>query len=229
VEALEARQAKTIAKQAEEDRTLTLTARKFIAGVFEKMKSATPDYLPPGFYMEDAKWEPHLAPDGMFVKGEVHSGLFSKDSGAVACGFAPSVPKQAFATEAESARAASQFVAHCFVMTRAPPDLVPAVRSFSHPNLSVYVYDLAASALHFNVDDVKTNVYSEWFVPEAKIEGMKGAIRAVSDRHGIFTRTVLQQRLGLQMRDMDGMLRGWMARNQLIQVSKIRDEYSFMD
>ena len=229
VEGLEAKQAETLAGQAEEDRRLMLTARKFVAGVFEKMRSAVPDYLPPGLYMEEAKWEPHLSPDGMFVKGEVHPGIFSKGTGVVACGYAPSVPKQMFAAEAESARAASQFVAHCFVVTRAPPELVPAVRSFAHPNLSVYVFDLAAAALHFNEDDIKTKVYSEWFAPDEKIAGMKGAIRALSDKHGIFTRALLQQALGLQMKDMDGMLRRWMARNELIQVSKIRDEYSFMD
>ncbi len=229
VEALEARQAAGVEMRAEEDRRLALAAKQFVAAVHEKMKRFTPDYLPLGFYMKEARWEPHLAPDGMFAKGEVRPGLLGRGSGVVACGFAPSIQKLGILNEAEGARAAGQFVAHCFVLTRAPPELVELARAFVHPNLSVYIRDLAGSELIFNARDPKTQAYSEWFVPEAPVTGMKGAVKAVSDRHGIFTRASLQERLGLQQREADELLRHWMGRNEVVQVSKIRDEYSFMD
>jgi len=229
VEALEARHAEALARQAEEDRKLALTAKQFVAGVFEKMKKNTPDYLPLGYYMKDAKWEPHLAPDGMFTKGEFRFGLLSKGTGVVACGFAPSIQKQGIINEAEGARAAGQFVAHCFVLTRAPAELAALARAFSHPNLSVYVQDLSANALHFNGQDPKTGAFSEWFVKDAPVTGMKGAVKAVSDKHGIFTRAVLKDRLGMQSREVDELLKEWMSKNVIVQVSKIRDEYSFMD
>jgi hypothetical protein len=229
VEALEARQADGLKKRAEEDRKLMLEAKQFVAGVFEKMKKGAPDYLPLGFYLRDARWEPHLAPDGLFAKGEVRGGILSKGTGVVACGFAPSIQKQGILNEAEGARAAGEFVAHCFVLTRSPEDLSAMARSFVHPNLSLYIMDLSASALAFNAQDPKTKSYSEWFVKDAPVTGMKGAVKAVSDRHGIFTRAVLQEKLGLQQREADELLKEWMGRNEVVQVSKIRDEYSFMD
>lgn len=229
VEALEARHAEALARQADEDRKLALTAKQFVADVHAKMKKNAPDYLPLGFYMKDSKWEPHLAPDGMFTKGEVRRGMLAKETGVVACGFAPSVQKQGILNEAEGARAEGQFVAHCFVLTRAPLELSALAREFVHPNLSVYIRDLSAAVLIFNEQDPKTKSYSEWFVPEAPVTGMKGAVKAVSDKHGIFTRAVLQERLGLAPREIDEVLRDWMSRNEVVQVSKIRDEYSFMD
>lgn len=229
VEALETRQAAEAEKRAEEDRKLSLTAKQFVADVHGKMKKFTPDYLPLGFYMKDARWEPHLSPDGMFAKGEVRTGLLAKGTGVVACGFAPSIQKQGILNEAEGARAAGQFVAHCFVLTRAPPELAELARSFAHPNLSLYIQDLSAPALIFNEQDPKTRAYSEWFVKDAPVTGMKGAVKAVSDKHGIFTRAVLQEKLGLQQRESDELLREWMGQNLVVQVSKIRDEYSFMD
>ena len=229
VEALETRQAAELEKRAEEDHKLELGAKQFVAGVYEKMKKAAPDYLPLGFYLRDPKWEPHLAPDGMFAKAEVRGGLLSKGTGVVACGFAPSIQKQGILNEAEGARAAGQFVAHCFVLTRAPPELAGLARAFVHPNLSVYIQDLSAPALMFNEQDPKTRAYSEWFIKDAPVTGMKGAVKAVSDKHGIFTRAVLQEKLGLQQREADELLKEWMGRNEVVQVSKIRDEYSFMD
>ena len=229
VEALETRQAVENEKRAEEDRKLELGAKHFVAGVYEKMKKAAPDYLPLGFYLKDAKWEPHLAPDGMFAKGEVRSGLLARGTGVVACGFAPSIQKQGILNEAEGARAAGEFVAHCFVLTRAAPELAALARAFSHPNLSIYIQDLSAGALLYNEQDPKTRAYSEWFVRDAPVTGMKGAVKAVSDKHGIFTRAVLQEKLGLQQREVDELLKEWMGRNEVVQVSKIRDEYSFMD
>jgi hypothetical protein len=229
VETLEAGHAEALARQADEDRKLTLTAKQFVAGVFEKMRKHTPDYLPLGFYAKEPRWEPHLAPDGMFTKGEVRFGLLSKQTGVVACGFAPAIQKQGILNEAEGARAAGQFVAHCFVLTRAPAELAALARSFVHPNLSLFIQDLSASALSFNEQDPKTRAYSEWFVKDAPVTGMKGAVRAVSDKHGIFTRAVLQERLGMQTREVEELLKDWMSRNEVVQVSKIRDEYSFMD
>jgi|GEM_PF-1848025 len=229
VEALERRQAAESGRRAEEDRRLALEAKQFVAGVFEKMRAGAPDYNPLGFYTREARWEPHLAPDGMFAKGEARSGLISKSAAVVACGFAPSLQKQAVMNEAESARSSEQFVAHCFVMNRVAPELASMARAFSHPNLSIYIRDLAAGELVFNAEDPKTRAYSEWFVPAAPVSGMKGAVRAVSDRHGIFTRAVLQEMLGLQPREADELIRVWTGRNEVVQVSKIRDEYSFMD
>ncbi len=229
VEALEARQAAENEKKAEEDRRLALGAKQFVAGVHEKMKKAAPDYLPLGFYMKDARWEPHLSPDGLFTKGEARFGLFAKETGVVACGFAPPIQKQGILNEAEGARAAGQFVAHCFVLTRVAPELAALARSFSHPNLSLYIQDLSAGALLYNEQDPKTRAYSEWFIKDAPVTGMKGAVKAVSDKHGIFTRAVLQEKLGLQAREVDELLKDWMGRNEVVQVSKIRDEYSFMD
>jgi hypothetical protein len=229
VEALETRQSAEQEKRAEEDRKLALTARQFVAGVFEKMKKYTPDYLPLGFYLRDARWEPHLAPDGLFAKGEVRPGLLSKGTGVVACGFAPALQKQGILTEAEGARAAGQYVAHCFVLTRVSAEMAELARTFLHQNMSVYIQDLSAGSLLFNAQDPKTQAYSEWFVPDMAVSGMKGAVRAVSDKHGIFTRAVLQERLGLQQRESDELLKEWMGRNEIVQVSRIRDEYSFMD
>jgi hypothetical protein len=131
--------------------------------------------------------------------------------------------------EAERARIAGRFAAHCFVMTQAPPEMARLAAGFSHPNLSAYVLDLGQGRLSFNESDAKTRAFSGWFVKGQKAPGMKDAVRMIADKYGIFTRAALEQKLGLRRSEIDQMLRAWLAKNQVVVVSKIRDEYSFMD
>jgi len=102
-------------------------------------------------------------------------------------------------------------------------------KGFSHPNLSAYVYDLGSNTLHCNDSDIKTRVFAGWFLKGQEPRGMRDAVKMAADKLGIFTRAGLEQKLGLRRSEIDGMLKGWMAKNEVVLVSKIRDEYSFMD
>jgi hypothetical protein len=72
-------------------------------------------------------------------------------------------------------------------------------------------------------------VFAGWFLKGRRPPGMKDAVKMIADKYGIFTRAALEQKLGLRRSEMDQMLKGWLAKNEVVVVSKIKDEYSFMD
>jgi len=218
-----------LAARAEEDKKLAAGVKDLMKEIFVKMKETVPDYMPSGLFIRDGKWEPQMSPDGLSVKGLVHYGIFNKECIIVSAAYSVPPARQALVTEAESARGAELFVARCYVTTRAAPEMVPMFKTFKHPSMSLFLYDLSASSVICNEDDLKTKVYSEWFQKGVKPAMMHGAIKLVADKHGIFTRAVLTERLGLQPKEMDEMLKLWLEKNEVIVVSKIKDEYSFMD
>jgi len=217
------------ASRVEEDKKLAAGTKDLMKELYMKMKETVPDFLPTGFYVKDGKWEPQLGADGLSARGMVRSGLFNKESILVTAAYAVPPARQVLVNEGETARTAEMFVARCYVMTRAPPEQAAMFKAFKHPNISIYLSDLSAGAVICNEEDLKTKVYAEWFTKGVKPAGMRGAIKLVADKHGIFTRALLGERLGLQSKEVDEMLKGWLEKNEVILVSKIRDEYSFME
>jgi hypothetical protein len=229
VAVLETRQAQLGVQKAQEAKQLVSSGKALIVEMNEKMKSRVPDYNPLGFFIENGRWDPQIAPDGLSVRAETRPALLSKETVAVACeltgGFVPS----AFMTEAERARQAGRYVARCFMMAQAPPEMAELAKGFTHPNLSAYVLDLGSNVLHCNCSDIKTRVFAGWFLKGQVPGGMRDAVKMAADKLGIFTRAGLELKLGLRRSEIDDMVKGWMAKNEVVQVSKIRDEYSFMD
>jgi len=226
---LEDRQQAMAAQKAREAAQLSTAGKALVAEIFERMKGAVPDYNPLGFYMDDARWEPRLAPDGLSVRAETRPGLLSKETVTVSCQLVVRLPPETFMAEAERARTAGRFVAMCYLMVQAPPDMARLAHGFSHPNLSAFVLDIGAGKLNFNESDVKTRAFSGWFQRGLRAPQMKDAVKMIADKYGIFTKAALEQRLGLRRSEIDQMLKGWLAKNQVVVVSKIKDEYSFMD
>ena len=229
VSTLEARQVELAAQKVQEGKQLVVNGKALLKEIFDKMRSHVPDYLPQGIFLESARWEPQLSPDGLSVRAETHPGLLSKQTAVVSCELSQAFPPNALMVDAERSRAAGRFMAKCYMMTQPSPEMADLVKGFSHPSLSAYIYDLGTGTLVCNDSDLKTKVYSGWFMKGPNPLGMRDAIKMVADKHGIFTRAVLEQKLGMQRREIDDMLKRWMARNEVISVSKIRDEYSFMD
>lgn len=229
VSTLEARQVEMTAQKAQQGTQLVVNGKALLKEIFDKMSSHVPDYLPQGLFLENAKWDPQLSPDGLSVRAETHPGLLSKETAAVSCELSQSFPPNAFMVDAERSRAAGRYTAKCYLMTQPSPEMADLVKGFAHPGLSAYIYDLGTDTLIFNGSDLKTRIYAGWFMKGQNPQGMRDAIKMVADKHGIFTRAVLEQRLGMQRRELDDMLKRWMAKNEVISVSKIRDEYSFMD
>jgi hypothetical protein len=226
---LEKRQKAMAAQKASEAAKLAAAGGALIAEINEKMKMAVADYNPLGFYIENARWDPRLAADGLSVRAETRPGLLSKETVAVACEFVGRLAPDSFMAEAERARAAGRYVAMCYLLVHAPPEMAQLARGFSHPNLSAFVYDIGSDKLNFNEGDLKTKAFLGWFLKGSRPPGMKDAVKMIADKYGIFTRAALEQKLGLRKSEIEQVLRGWLARNEVVVVSKIKDEYSFMD
>ncbi|MEW5759483.1 MAG: hypothetical protein AB1779_01800 [Candidatus Thermoplasmatota archaeon] len=205
---------------------------EYVKNVYKRMENYKPDYSPLGSYFERAEYDIALDMKSMACYCKLKYGFF-KEPLQLFCSYLEKIslinPNQLnnFLFEiGEVAKMNEQFIARCFVST--PRQSIKDIfKNFSHKNASFYIFDIESSELIYNENDKKTNIFSEWFKVDGKPKDMVEILKSIVDKNGIFKKKGISE-LGFGEKNCEKLLKNFLERNIIYEVSKRNGEYAFL-
>ncbi|WP_406662173.1 hypothetical protein V7O66_05995 [Methanolobus sp. ZRKC3] len=122
--------------------------------------------------------------------------------------------------------AKDQYKSLCLVNSSWNDEIREWARTFMHPRLILFLYELDTSNLHFNETVVSAASLSMWHNSEKKPETLEDKLVSLLDEMEYFNASDLMERTGLNVKNADNFLKEMAKKNRIVDIGFGTSKYT---